>query len=339
MINNFIIHEIQKEQHTDISKFIPSKVEVTKDYIAESLVNELHKEITKSSKKVYGIFKSTSSSYFKLEFEKHLTSENYNLLVNSESFIGDINGDSLRRHINGQTLSTGGHIILIDYNIGDTRYFVVAMINNKSGKSVTISSDGIPTIYETDQIDFSALDIACRIDIDAFNNGDDEKNYLCFISGRQDIAKYFVDFIGCKKFNKKKINSENLVFIIEQLSHDYPEKDIIENAFNYIKPKIKNKEVVDLYQLSEYLLGEDNQDEIIKKAVENGILIDHSFIPSNSEIDKLKKFEFIGDWINKLQFKKDIALKQDIISIVDDSTIQLHDVGKLVERINELRAN
>jgi len=103
-----------------------------------------------------------------------------------------------------ETLSTGGYVCFVLYEVNDVNFLLVAMIKEKGALSLT--ENLVPT--ETKQIDLSKLHQAARVNLARFSHflergeepsDEEERTYLCFINKkqRQDIAKYFTDALGC----------------------------------------------------------------------------------------------------------------------------------------------
>lgn len=332
MINHFILHEIKKGKGKKDALFTPSTQEVESDETAISLVAELHDAISKSPKKVYGIFSDSITSYFKKEFDAFIKNEIDNLLENTISLIGGTTEYTLFTLLNQETLSTGGHILLIDYTKDGSRYYIVAMVNNKSGRSLDIIN-GIPKLRNTDQIDFKELDMACRIDVDKYSNYSSESNYLCFISSRDSISNYFINFIGCKRFNQNRDNSKKIVDAINKMTANEADKDKVrKQAYQYCESCYSNKSAIDLYAMSSYMYGEDNRDKVIDFIEANGIEIDHTFSISRPEMKRLISFKFAGDWIEGLSFDR-IHIGKDILFNTDNNEVILRNVKSLIERL------
>lgn len=332
MHKHFILHELKKTNKSKETTFIGSKQEVVNDQTSASLIIDLHTAITNSMRKTYGVFSKAGTSYFKQEFDNYLKKRNYNLLQSSKAYVGDDNQQSLKTYLSSEILATGGHILIIDYTIDGKQYFTISMISNKMGRAVNITN-GIPTLMNTEQIDFRELDLACRIDIEKYKSGQTDQNYLCFISGTDNISKYFVNFIGCEKFNQNKDNSRKAINIITELTKDSENKeDLRKRAYQYCDSKIASRNPVNLYDMSIFVFGESERDKIVKYANDNGIEVDHTFSIHKQEMKRLISFKFKGDWIESFAFDKS-HIGTDILINTQKNEVTLKNVTKLIAEL------
>jgi nucleoid-associated protein YejK len=335
-----ILHEIGKAQGDTKSTFRASTQELPSDILAENLIEELHKTISDSPKKVYGRFYAVGASYFKTELDAHLLGNaKTTLLKATEKLFGDQTDGTLRTYLTKEPLSTGGHVIAAEYTVEKRRYFVVAMINNKKGRAIEISSSGVPRLINTQQIDFDLMDLACRIDIGEYLRAGNPGNYLCFFTTHQKISNYFIEFIGCQHFNQAKDNTVKLVNLIDLAVKGLPnDDDLRSTAYSYCHQRIQNKDVVVVDDLSEHLFGTPRRKALLAVATTNNIDIDNSFSVTSTEIRRLVSFKYKGDWIDSLRFDKKHLTKTRIQTSVDGTSVTLNDVPDLVKRIKHDRA-
>lgn len=339
MIENidFIYHEVIKTKEDKEGVLKEAKQRIKDNQKIVELVHKIHEAISNSAHKVYGIF-NKDESYFKKEFNKYLEDiQGYDLFKESKNLIGnkDIQG-SLVNLMNKENFSTGGSVLLIHYKNNNVPYFILSILKNKLGESLSISPDGIPEVKNTSQIDFNNLDYACRINVDIYKK-DNQKNAICFIHklGAK-VSNYFIDFIGCEKFNNSKKNSELLYNVIKNLSNEKEEKEtIITNTIEYCDNKKKNKEIIDIFDLSTFLFND--KDKINNYAMNNNISLDSSFSPSMSQIVKLRKVEYKGDWIEILKFSNDNLDKINYNE--NNSSVTFNDVPNFIRKVKEERGD
>ncbi len=335
VIKEFIIHEIIKEAN-GMGIFNKATESVSKDDdLSLALVNELHKGISNSTKKAYGVFvEGEKSSLFKIDFSEYIN-VNESFFNKSIELTGSKSQGSLLNLLNKKNLATGGYIIYIDYLIHNERFFIVCMLNNKQGKSIEIDKAGKPKIKNTQQLEISNLDLACRINISKFKN--DDSTYLCFIhkTSKKKPSDYFVEFLGCKKFNSEQSNSIKLVSIIKAITSNLENKgQIRKDAHTYCLSMSKVKKPIDIFELSMSLFGEEKRNFIFDYAVKNDKEIDHSFSIYKSEVDKLvtviiKK----ADWIDEIKFDSKFIKNFKINE--DNQDIMLKNVPELISLINQ----
>ena len=332
MIKHFILHEIKKSNRDRNGVFYPSISEVQIDDTANSLIDDLHNAISISPKKVYGIFSQAGTSYFRQELDFYLDNRSYDIFEKSKQFLGDSNSQSLITLINQETLSSGGHIVIIDYKKDNVNYMIIAMINNRLGRAINIVN-GVPKLIKTEQIDFQELDLSCRIDIDKYKTQSGIGNYLCFTSGRDNISNYFVKFIGCEKFNQNRDNSRKVVNIINNITKDFVDKEEYrKRAYEYCEARLAAGDTVDLYTMSEFVFGSTERDKIVNEAITQSIDIDHTFSMYRPEMKKFINFKFRGDWIDNLSFDRS-HIGSDLVIDSQNNSVILKNVKGLIEEI------
>jgi len=332
MIKHFILHEIKKSNKARDGIFLSSITEVEKDDTANALIDDLHDAISKSSKKVYGLFSEAGTSYFHQELDLYQTNSKYDLLEKSKLFLGDLNSQSLISLINQETLSSGGHILLIEYSKESKNYIIVAMINNRLGRAINVEN-GVPKLVKTEQIDFQELDLACRIDMDKYKLRHAGGNYLCFMSERDSISNYFIKFIGCEKFNQNKDNSKKVVNVVNAITKDYPDKEVYrKRAYEYCEARIAANDMIDIYAMSEFIFGTSERDKIAKNADSMNIEVDNLFSMYRAEMKRFISFKFKGDWIQSLAFDRS-HIGTDIIIDSQNNSVIFKNVSKLIEVI------
>ncbi len=336
---DFIFHQIVKDKNEKEGYLKEAKSKLTDDSKISNTIEKIHLSISNSTHKVNGKFKK-EDSYFKQEFDKYIKDiKSYDLFKESKNIIGNKDKQgSLLNLMNKETLSTGGYVLIIHYEDNNKEYFIMSILKNKQGESFLISDNGIPDIKETVQTDYGNLDYACRINVDIYNDKS-SKNPICFIHKTgSNISNYFIDFIGCEKFNSNKCNSEKLAKIIKDLVKDKDDKEkeeITNKTIEFCESKKKIKETIDIFELAEYVFGDKKI--IYKYSEDNDIQIDNSFSPYMSEIRKIEIVEFKGDWIEKFKFSNDNLDKIDYND--DNTTIVLKNVPDLVKKIKAEKGN
>lgn len=146
--------------------------------------------------------------------------------------------EELREQAERKSGATGGHIFFGQYRTNGSEFLLVAMIKQKG--AITLSEDLRPT--EIQEIDMSKLHQAARINMARYgehldeategNEGaaeadetSEEKTYLCFVNrrGREEVADYFVDALGCVKGTSSSQLTTKLLRFVKQYVRDQPE--------------------------------------------------------------------------------------------------------------------
>jgi nucleoid-associated protein len=143
----------------------------------------------------------------------------------------------LRDQAGTKTGATGGHIFFGHYQTNGSYFLLVAMIKQKG--AITLSEDLRPT--EIKEIDMSKLHQAARINLARYGRqlsasaeeettgspgeNSEEKTYLCFVNrrGREEVADYFIDALGCVKGTSSSQLTTKLLKFVKQFVRDVPE--------------------------------------------------------------------------------------------------------------------
>lgn len=202
-INKVVIHALVKEQHKSIK---PSKYRETlldpQDDTVQKTVDEVVKVYgTKNNNAHYGIFKiGEGRGEFPDKMEEYIEKEN----ASDDDFMNITKTamEKLYEKASSTPLASGGYLLFVDYAVSQNRFFLVAMVKQKPG--ITLTEKMEPE--ELMQLDLARLHQAARINFDKLKeyltSGDDEQqaqSYLSFISpsSAQAAASYFVTALGC----------------------------------------------------------------------------------------------------------------------------------------------
>lgn len=261
IINKVIVHELKKEQHGAIqpSVFRPLVLD-GEDEIVVKLVEDINKIYGgRYNGAHYGTFADGEG---RGAFPDDL--ENYSKLDNPSdlNFIKVSHVAMMRLYdkASSSPLSSGGYILLCDYILGGTRFFLVVMI--KKTKGMRISKDLKPE--ELEQLDLSKLHQAAKINFrrlseyeSADNEARKEINYLSFISpsSSKSTSGYFVKALGCSEGNTSNNATDNLIKSSrkffkgdERISAN---KDVfMSQVFTYLYEKLGTKEPVRLSEVA-----------------------------------------------------------------------------------------
>jgi nucleoid-associated protein len=181
--------------------------------------------------------------------------------------------NELRDQAEKKTGASGGHIFFGHYQTNGSDFLLVAMIKQKG--AITLSDDLRPT--EIKEIDMSKLHQAARINLARYGEhlspgapadesadaataeNAEEKTYLCFVNrrGREEVADYFVDALGCVKGTSSSQLTVKLLKFVKQFVRDVPE-------LANLHPEIKQGVVDYMQSLGES--GNVRLDEVVHAA-------------------------------------------------------------------------
>lgn len=202
-INKVVIHSLVKEQHKAIKPSVIRTAVLNHEHeaVIKTVSGVLEIYGTRHNSSQYGIFASGEArGAFPDAFNVYTTLAT----VSNQDFI-ELSKEAMRRLFDkaeNTHTSSGGNILFADYTSSANRYFLIAMIKQKPG--ITLTAELEPT--ELMHLDLSRLNQAARISFSkladyqaADTDARQELNYLSFISSSTTKAAsgYFVSAIGC----------------------------------------------------------------------------------------------------------------------------------------------
>jgi len=215
-VRNLIIHNLEKDIQGLANLFISKDVLLPSDKKTISLTDELNSRYRDNIE--YGVFTENKddAETFQKEFDKYLENQTKaNFIKFSKKTI-----NMLYNSINPIKPARGGYIVYVDYfDKQNTHFFSVFLIRDKTDKQFK-KKDGIINIDEVICVETDKLAMACRINIEMYQNNTniENGNYLGFISVKQpDTSNYFINWIGAVKRARDTENTKNLVKIINSI--------------------------------------------------------------------------------------------------------------------------
>lgn len=208
-LNNVIVHELIKEAKKDFDhskryNLRSSCLDVSNPLVVKLVTGVSSLYGTKGNQAHYGTFKPEINEQGPIPdiFDKYSSTtedvENkfmeFSISVMKQLYL----------KAKEVTFASGGFLVFGDYEVKNSRYFLIAMIKQKPG--LTISKQLEP--QELMQLDLSKINQAARISFSRYNDyklADDtdktELSYLSFISkgSNQTTSGYFITALGCDK--------------------------------------------------------------------------------------------------------------------------------------------
>ncbi len=294
-IKNAIIHNVRKELKGDASIEFSKKTLNLRDKKCQSLFEELYTFFSKSLK--YGIFSSKEDTVFHEKFSDYLNSRKKDFISLTKDVLPD-----LKARMDSIPQSKGGYVIFAEIRNKNEDFFVVFVVRDKTGKQFSYK-DNTMQINEVIHIDTNKLAMACRINIQSYQNKKDR--YLSFLSTTQDEAsKYFQKWVGAEAQSKSQEDTKALRKIVSDIDipadedgNSMSREQFREKIFDLCS-KTFSKDV-NLRAVSEEVWKDP--DYISNYAANNGITINDEFTADETELKKLKKYSIMSDKI-KLDF-------------------------------------
>lgn len=207
-LNFAVIHSLQKDANTlsATTRLATGLLNVAQAEVVD-LATQLARLVGKAGSTVYwGQFGSNNREGQFPSAVETLTAD-----LSSEAFLRstEIAMAELQTAAARELLSTGGHVCFLAYEAGGKSFLLVAMIKERG--ALTLDENLVPTGIK--EIDLSKLHQAARVNLDRYAenlqrveddgaaDASDERTYLCFVnrSGKADVAKYFINALGCEE--------------------------------------------------------------------------------------------------------------------------------------------
>lgn len=282
-VNFAVVHELIKEQFKDIQKSDIRDVVLKKDKPA---VNKLIIGATsiygkKNNATHYGIFAKRTASDFPKDFDAYSKIE-----ISEKSFLEITESAMVELFAAAKktTASSGGYILFVDYENGQGRFLLIAMLKKRDGLRLNENLEPEELI----ELDLSSLYHAARINFNKYiehaaadDEAKQELNYLSFLSqsaGRS-AAGYFVTALGCAVGTASAAATKNL--ILESVK------------FFRERPNLRNKRIQFKDDVLRYLERQRDSGQSVKLSEVEAIA--RQFFPAEmeGEADDLAS-EFIG---------------------------------------------
>lgn len=324
-INRYIIHFLDKEKSKTKSNLDLSKSISTSDEFSITLVEELHKSINESSSLKNTKFKKNSTNEFSTCLDNYLeSSEDVSFYDFSKSI------EKLKESIEGVSFATGGYYLFVDYFISKKRYISVVLLRKKGGINIIKEGD-IYKLNSAENLNIDKIAMAFRLNFEIYLNAETEeekKNYLALITTQQDgvVSRYFREWVNGGDLIKNAANTENLISLIKTIDRPLDDKgtpiykslgDFQKAIFDYSKSN--KSRVINIFDLSKHLYGENEVNKISDYARACNIVIDPEF---KKDTTKWKGLITIKASVDGIELNVDYnKVNDDEVKVLEDSII------------------
>jgi nucleoid-associated protein len=250
-VKGMVIHQLKKTAGFSIVGYKKAKEVLVVSDKEKLFLGRLNESYHKKSNPTYGIF-GDGNPTFKNQLKQYLADDNF--------YQFSISASTQYKNILENTINaTGGFLIFIDFFNSDNshRYMLILTINNKDGYVVR---EHDLTIEDIKNIDLSKVDVACMINLSAWEsieNGinTESKTYLSFVRGNKGVSNYFMSFIDCDNKTTNTESTKRLTRAIDEYvkekGYDRKTKIKIRNiAYDYCTSCMKQKKEILLSALS-----------------------------------------------------------------------------------------
>ncbi|WP_398313192.1 nucleoid-associated protein [Zoogloea sp.] len=189
----------------------PSQVELRPtanplDEPAARLMERLCRHFAERPGKGYGWFEKDERSFpMPRLVREHAIEQSMDFATLSKEMV-----TQLQQRVDEDKMDEGGYVLIARATVFGADCLYVALLQEILG---TVIGDGL-SIQDSPHLDFSALQVAGRIDISAWQAG--AERYISFLKGRGDVAGWFKRFLGCTDVVIALKETKKLV---ETLSH------------------------------------------------------------------------------------------------------------------------
>lgn len=189
----------------------PSQVELRPaanplDEPAARLMERLCRHFAERPGKGYGWFEKDERSFpMPRLVREHAIEQGMDFATLSKEMV-----TQLQQRVDEDKMDEGGYVLIARATVFGADCLYVALLQETLGTAI---GDGL-SIQDSPHLDFSALQVAGRIDISAWQAG--AERYISFLKGRGDVAGWFKRFLGCTDVVIALKETKKLV---ETLSH------------------------------------------------------------------------------------------------------------------------
>jgi len=275
-INNVVIHALNKEQHKSIQPSTIRKKVLDREHdaVVKTVTGLVSIYGTRNNSAHYGIVQTDEGrGPFPDKFEEYTR-----FTSPSEAQFLELTTVAMKKlYGNAQVnhAASGGCILFADYTNHQGRYFLVAMVKQKPG--ITLTEQLEPA--ELMQLDLSKLNQAARISFSRLAAylaaPEDERmelSYLSFISpsSTKTASGYFVTALGCSAGAASAQATKTLIREARKFFNENndlrPLRDVFNNALmDYLKDKEETRESVKLSEI-EHIVKRHIPDHLAESA-------------------------------------------------------------------------
>lgn len=307
---NAVIHKLEKETGAPAHIIEAQQCLDITDTPLKDLVNQVHAVYANREAKSYGKFDPELNS---VSAEPHLSalkdSPNPDFLALSKIMM-----QVLKDKADAQNFATGGHVLMAESAGNGARWFVVAILNSKSGTA--ISED--LRVMQAPHLDVEGIRFAGRVNFTDWTAG--TERYISFLKGKSnDVSQYFQKFLGCSTVQQDLQDTRNLVKAVKQFATDQGLSDdvretLLKEVYRVADERATQKMPLDLSELSNRVWPADPDALRTALATSNPPIAD-GFVPRKRGLDGLTRFSAkASNW--KLEFDREA---------IQDHTIEFND--------------
>lgn len=280
MIEHIIYHILNKEQF-DEGEVILNPSALTPDQSHQKFLDALSQAYMSKAGKGYGRFSEDEDNFPMPRMLSDFLKNNDFYMLSRRMM------NVLLKLINTQKFATGGTVFITIYKHNSIHYMLVAILSKK----IAFATQDWEMIA-TEMLDIEHLKFAGRINLTDWKNN--EERYISFLKGKDEVAKYFKEFLSCDDNIYAQKETTKLIKLINKfLSEKSLNSDEIQDrktkAKNYLLRLSDNDENFSLETFANYFWPEAPSKVVEIMGGEDGI--SDGFIPHKRSITALDTYK------------------------------------------------
>ena len=235
-----IAHKLLKKAKTQGAQADPTLEEIENSVELNELVSDLLETFNQKTAQRTGVFEEAAEVQY--PFGPGLAA-----YLNGDDFVEFTSAAlaQLALLIKDVYEASGGYIFFVHYKVAAGEFFVVAKLNDTSGK---IFSADMKKVVNNFHLSLDKLHHVGRVNISAWQQN--ASKYLTFVNARQNggSSNYFVTFLGCSTATRPRVETGKLVSVIEafcddNLMSEAQEIKFKQTVYEHVKSLGKNEPV------------------------------------------------------------------------------------------------
>lgn len=276
MIEHIIYHILDKKQYED-GKIILNPAPLAPDESHQKFLDALNQAYLGKAGKGYGHFSEDEDNFPMPRLLSDFQKDN-NFYELSRRMM-----NVLFRFIKEQKFATGGTVFITIYKQDNALYMLVAILSKK----LAFATEAWKMIAK-EMLDIEHLKFAGRINLTDWKA--EKERYISFLRGKDEVAKYFKEFLSCDDTLYAKTETAKLTRLINQFlvkkGLNFEKKiEYQEKAKTYLWGIADNNEVFLLEPFANYFWPTSPSDFIGMMGEEEGV--SDGFIPDKSSVNAL----------------------------------------------------
>lgn len=337
-LHQLIIHELEKEaEATDVHLHLAEAVQPLDDR-SRDLADKLNAAFAGKTDVLQGYLVAPEDALFPGYFGEWLDSD---LLAEDFVSFSRQTMDALKVTLEGVSGAKGGYLVYADYTYFDTHYLGIFLVRNTEGIVFQKTEQASRFFLELiTYLNIDKLALACRIQIDAYRQGEQRcVELIKHARSQKAISDYFINWIGLDQAESSKKLTSTFLDVVNHLPLPTDEdsgQPITEGEF---REKVMNfalespRQTIELEQFDKTFYGD--QQPTKQYMEENEVELDQTFRFDENTLRKFYNGRVFAEGIalsfNRGHFqRRQIEIEGDSVVIRSEALVE-----KLLEMMEE----